>query len=224
MRREAALLSTLALAACDTRVIQAVSAPGYRTGQGCVAAELAGGGAQRCTSAAALAFDQPGADAEVSIASGNLSDKQVSCRRSFCGAGSLSLHAVYTWKLGVEPASDQKLGEIRYRLPQTTELYGHKLRYALYLDGPTTPVNAYIAVEDQTGRFRMIDDQAVYVYRQWTERGGTVDQDNGKLRLEPGTTSLLADEIIIAVYLSTEVRTGDAEHWSAELYIDEISW
>jgi hypothetical protein len=44
------------------------------------------------------------------------------------------------------------------------------------------------------------------------------------LALALGTTSLLVDEIVIAVYLSTEVRTGDDEHWSAEFYVDEISW
>jgi hypothetical protein len=223
MRRAAAVVSLVALAACDAREIRAVSGGGYRSGQGCNLAELEAA-AGRCPSPAQLGFEQPGADGAIAIAVGNLSDKQVTCRHVFCGTGALALRAAYTWRAGVEPPSEQKLGEIHYRLPQRTELFGHKLGYALYVDGPTTPVNAYIAVNDQSGRFRMVDDLPVYQFKQWTKRGGSITFDNARLDLEPGTTSLVAEEIIIAVYLATDVRTGDGEHWNADLYVDEISW
>jgi hypothetical protein len=207
-------------------VVQAVSVPGgaFSSGHGCVPQELEGGGAPSCPSGAELAFDRSGDDAAVDIRVGRLSDKQISCRRSFCGTGSLALHAEYAWRAGNSPPSAEKLGEIHYRLPQTTELYGKTLTYALYLDGPNTPINAYLALIDQAGRFRMVDDLPVYQFRRWTERGGAVRVDNGLLRLPPGTTSLLADEIVIAVYLATEVRTGDGEHWSGDFYVDEIAW
>jgi hypothetical protein len=222
----AALLLALAAGACDAQVVQAVGDPGgaFGTGRGCNAAELESAGPPRCPSGAQLGFDRLGDDGAVEIAVGNLTGKQVSCRRSFCGAGSLVMHAEYTWRLGEAPPGPDKLGEIHYRLPRTTELYGKTLGYALYLDGPSTPVNAYIAVTDQGDRFRMVNDLPVYQFRQWTTRGGTVNGDNEFLHLPPGTTSLLADEIIIAVYLATEVRSGDNEHWSADLYVDEISW
>jgi hypothetical protein len=224
MRRAAALVLPVALAACDARQIQTVSGGAYRSGQGCNLAELEAAGPPRCPSSAQLDFDQLGSDAAITVAAGNLSDKQISCRHALCGTGALSLHASYSWRAGAEPPSAQKLGEIHYRLPLRTELFGHKLGYALYVDGPTTPVNAYIAVTDDSGRFRMISDLPVYDFRQWTARGGTVTFDNDRLRLEPGTTSLVAEEIIIAVYLATEVRSGDGEHWTADLYVDEISW
>jgi hypothetical protein len=221
--RRAALVAIVALAGCESREIQAVSGGGYRSGRGCSLTELEAA-ATRCPSPAQLGFDQVGTEAAIEVAVGNLTEKQVSCRRVFCGSGALSLHAAYSWPAGAEPPSREKLGEIHYRLPQRTELFGHTLGYALYVDGPTTPVNAYIAVTDQNGRFRMVNDRSVLAFRQWTQRGGSVTVDNDRLGLDPGTTSLLADELIIAVYLATEVRTGDGEHWTADIYLDEISW
>jgi hypothetical protein len=225
-RGAAAAVLVLAVAACEGRPLQVVGAPGgaFRSGQGCSAADLEAGGLPSCPSGAQLRFDNLGDDGPVDIRVGNLSAKQISCRHSFCGPGSLALHAEYTWRAGPVPASAQKLGEIHYRLPQSTELFGRTLTYALYLDGPQTPVNAYIAVNEKGGRFRMVDDQPVYVFRRWTERGGAIRAENDVLRLAPGTTSLLADEIIVAVYLATDVRTGDNEHWSADFYVDEIAW
>jgi hypothetical protein len=220
----AALLVLPALAGCDAQEVQAVGTAGdaYRSGQGCTPASLEVPGA--CPSGAQLGFDKLGDDAAFAITEGNLSGKQVSCRRTFCGTGSLVMHAEYAWREGVDPAGGNKLGEIHHKLPATTELFGRKLTYKLFLDGPTTPVNAYIAVIDVAGRFRMISDLPVYTFRDWVLRGGTVDAANTDLRLPVGTTSLLADEIVIAVYLATAVKGGDGEHWSADLYIDEIGW
>jgi hypothetical protein len=222
----AAALLVLALGACQGEPLQVVGSPGgaFRSGQGCNAADLEAGGRPTCPSGAPIGFDNLSDDGPVDIAVGNLSAKQISCRRSFCGAGSLVLHAEYAWRPGPEPPSAQKLGEIHHRLPQTTELYGKTLKYALFLDGPETSVNAYIAVIDQGGRFRMVNDLPVYVFGGWTQRGGAVRAENDLLNLAPGTTSLLVDEIVIAVYLATAVRTGDNEHWSADFYVDEIRW
>jgi hypothetical protein len=220
----APLCALLALAACEPQVVQAVGAPGgaYRSGQGCSPAELQGGGLL-CPSGAQLGFDRLGDDREVDVAVGNLSGKQVTCRRTFCGTGSLVMRADYTWPAGPAPASEAKLGEIRHRLPATTDLYGKTLSYALYVDGPTTPVNAYVAVRDSAGRFRMVSDLPVLAFRQWTKRGGSITADNPAPRLA-GATSLLVDEIVIAVYLATEVRSGDGERWTADVYVDEIAW
>jgi hypothetical protein len=219
-------LVAVALGACEAKPLQAVGTPSgaYRSGQGCSVVDLQAGGSSRCPSGAELGFDRLGDDVPVDIRVGNLSAKQVSCKRSFCGEGSLALHAEYAWRAGPEPPSAQKLGEIHYTLPQTTDLYGRSLTYALYVDGATTPVNAYLAVIEPGGRFRMVDDLPVYTFRKWTERGGAIRVDNDKLGLAPGTTSLLVDEIVVAVYLATDVRTGDLEHWSADFYVDEIGW
>jgi hypothetical protein len=225
--RKAAAVVALVLAGCEGEPLQVVGNPGgaFRSGQGCNAVELEAGGRPSCPSGAQITFDQLGDDAMMAIGDGKLSAKQVSCRRSFCGSGALVVHADYAWRLGTTPPSAEKLGTVRYRLPQATDLYGKTLTYALYLDGPDTPVNAYLAVIEKGGRFRMVDDLPVgYHFRKWSERGNVIRVDNDLLRLAPGTTSLLVDEIVIAVYLATDVRAGDNEHWSADVYLDEIKW
>jgi hypothetical protein len=222
----AGLMLAVALGACEGRPLQVVGDPGgaFRSGQGCVAAELEAGGKAGCPSGAQIGFDKLGDDTMAEVRVGNLSAKQISCRRSFCGPGSLGLHAEYAWPAGPAPPSGQKLGEIHYQLPQSTELYGKTVTYALYLDGPETPVNAYLAVIERGGRFRMVDDLPVYMFRKWTQRGGAIRAENDLLHLAPGTTSLVAEAIVVAVYLATDVRTGDREHWSADFYLDEIAW
>src|SRR5438067_1178293 len=143
--RNACLLAVLAGGlACDATHIEAVGAPGdvFRPGAGCALDDLQAAGPVTCASPAQLGFEQRSDDALLEIDEGNLSAKQVSCRRSYCGAGALLLHAEYRWRVGTTPTSAEKLGELRYRLPAPTELYGKTLTYALYLDGPNTPVNA----------------------------------------------------------------------------------
>jgi hypothetical protein len=219
-----ALLAPPAITACNGDPIVAVGGPGgaFASGAGCNVADLAVGGHEACPSQAQIGFDAPGDGAAVT-STPNLSGKAVSCRRSYCGPGSLVLHAAYRWPPS-GPVEGEKLGDIRHSFAQPVEMYGKTITHALYLDGPTTPVNAYVAVIDRNGRFWMVQDLPVYLFRQWTQRGATVDADNARLALPAGTTSLQVREIRIAVYLARDVLTGDREHWNADVYIDELGW
>jgi hypothetical protein len=219
-------LAALALA-CEPTDLPAVGRPGgpFRSGAGCGIADLAVGG-QSCPSAAQLTFEALGDDAGFEVRSANLTRREVSCKRSFCGTGALGMHAEYRWRTGTprEALNGSHFGELRYHLAEPLELYGKALTFSLFVDGAVTPVNAYIAVTDRTGRFHMIDDREVFIFRRWDQRGATVNPENSKLMLPPGTTSLVATDILIAVYLATDVRTGDRDHWSAELYVDDLGW
>jgi hypothetical protein len=222
----AALIAAVPLAGCQDAQLQAVGGPGgvFRSGSGCAVEALESAGAAACLAPAQLGFEQLADGALVQIHSGNIGGKQVSCRRSFCGTGALAVHADYRWRVGVAPTSDERLGQLHYRLPVPVEVYGKTMTYALYLDGPTTSVNAYIAIIDGTGRFRMVHDGPVLIFRDWTRRGAVIDATNTHLELPPDTRSLMAKEVHIAVYLATDVRSGDREHWSADFYLDEIGW
>jgi hypothetical protein len=221
------LCGLVGLAACGPTRIEAVGAPGdsFRSGAGCVVEELQAAGPIGCMAPAQLGFEQVAEGALVEIDEGPLSAKSVSCRRTYCGAGALVLHADYRWRPGTTmPPPAERLGQVRHRLPAPIDLYGKSLTYALYLDGPTTPVNAYVAVIDTKGIFHMVDDSPVLLFRRWTQRGGAIEAANLDLNLPEGTTSLMVQEILIAVYLATDVRTGDRDHWSADFYLDQIGW
>jgi hypothetical protein len=213
---------------CGGDPLQAVGTPGgaFRSGAGCNVADLDVGGPQSCPAGQALRA-QLGLDAvsdEGVLTSGtNLSDKRISCRRSWCGPGSLAVHAAYRWPAS-GPIEGEKLGELRYHFDPPFDLYGKTVTHALYVDGPITPVNAYVAATDRTGRFWMVQDGAVTLFKQWTQRGARVDGENVRLGLPPGATSLLVTDLLIAVYLATDVRTGDREHWQGEVYVDEVGW
>jgi hypothetical protein len=219
-----ALLAVLPAAACTGDPIQAVGGPGgvFRAGAGCHVPDLAVGGPEACAAEAQLGFDGPDDGAAVTTTP-NLTAKAVSCRRSYCGPGSLAFHAAYRWP-PAGPTEGEKLGEVRHSFSQPVEMFGKTITHLLYLDGPTTPVNAFVAVIDRSGRFWMVQDLPVYLFRQWTQRGATVSLDNARLGLPAGTSSLLVTELRIAVYLATDVRTGDREHWDADVYIDELAW
>lgn len=224
--RNLAFLGYLTLAACDATHIEAVGAPGgpFRSGAGCVAEELEAAGRAACLAGAQLGFEQVGDESLFDVRLGNLSAKELSCRRSYCGTGALKLHADYRWKGGTGPVEGERLGEIRHRLPAPLDLYGKTLTYALYLDGVTTPVNAYLAIIDGNGIFHMVHDQPVFLFRQWTQRGAPLLTSTPRINLPPGTTSLVVREIVIAVYLATAVMSGDLERWAADLYIDQVGW
>jgi hypothetical protein len=227
LARRWALFSGLALAAaCDATHLQAVGSPGggYRSGAGCPVDELQAGGALACQAPAQLGFEQVGDDALLEIQEGNIGGKQLSCRRTWCGGGALSVHADFRWKAGTSSSMGEKLGQLRYRLATPLDIYDKTLTYALYLDGPDTPVNAFIAAVDTNGLFHMIDDGPVPIFRRWTQRGAAIRPGNVRLNLPEGTTSLVVNELVIAVYLATDVRSGDHEHWSADLYLDQLGW
>jgi hypothetical protein len=216
------------LVACEPTDIPAVGNPGgpFRTGAGCGITDLEAGGPQNCPSHAQLGFEALADDAAFEVRTANLSRRQVSCRRSFCGTGSLSLHAEYRWRQGTvrEAPENSHLGEIRYRFPEPVELYNKTITFNLFVDGAVTPVNAYLAVIERGGRFRMIDDRELFQFGRWTQRGGAVRPENMDLALPAGTTSLVATELLISVYLATDVRAGDRDHWNAEIYVDDVSW
>src|SRR3954471_20365866 len=115
---------------CESNEIVTVGAPGggFLPGAGCGVEALAAGAAAGCTPAAQLGFEHAGDDAVFEPLMANLSRREISCARSFCGTGSLHLSASYHWRAGTEPASElDYLGELSYRLPQPTDLYGKML-------------------------------------------------------------------------------------------------
>jgi len=220
------LFGALCLASCEPTSIEAVGKPGdsFRPGAGCVVEDLQAAGTAGCMASAQLGFDQLADGALMDIDEGPLSGKAVSCRRTYCGAGSLVLHADYRWPAGAMAPAGERLGQVRHRLPVPIDLFGKSLTYALYLDGPVTPVNAFVAVIDTGGMFHMVHDGPVLLFRRWTQRGATLDRANLQLNLPEGATSLMVREILVAVYLATEVRTGDLSRWSADFYLDQIGW
>jgi hypothetical protein len=42
--------------------------------------------------------------------------------------------------------------------------------------------------------------------------------------MAPQSRVQLATHIRIAVYLATDIRSGDREHWSGDVFIDEVGW
>jgi hypothetical protein len=214
---------------CDPTDIHAVGDPGgvYRPGAGCVLEDLEAGGARNCPGPAQLGFEQLADAALFEPRTANLSRRQVSCRRSWCGTGALALHADYRWREGMsaEAAETDRLGEIRHSFPQPVDLYGKSLAFAVYVDGPLTPINAYIAVIERGGRFRMVNDGVLYTqFPRWSLRGGAIRADNPALELSEGATSLLVTDLVISVYLATPVHTGDRQSWSGDIYIDDVGW
>jgi hypothetical protein len=221
-----ALIAAVPLA-CESNEIVTVGAPGgvFHAGAGCDVEALAAGAAAGCTPAAQLGFEHAGDDAAIEPLMANLSQRAVSCARSFCGTGSLHLFAQYHWRAGSEPASELDfLGELSYHLPQPTDLYGKMLSFKLYVDGPDTPMNAMIAVIDDKGAWHKVNDLPVYGTRKWHERSAPLTFDNPLLMPRPSGPSLVVTQLRISVYLATDVRSGDKEHWSGDLFIDEIGW
>jgi hypothetical protein len=212
---------------CETDDIVAVDAPGgvFRPGAGCDVSALAAGAAAGCTPSAQLGFEHAGDDAAFEPLMANLSRREVSCARSFCGTGSLHLFAQFHRRAGVEPASElDYLGELSYQLPQPTDLFGKMLSFKLYIDGPDTPINAMIAVVDEHGLWHKVHDLPVYGTRKWHERGAPISFENPMLTARPSTPSLTVTQLRISVYLATDVRSGDNEHWSGDIFIDEVGW
>jgi hypothetical protein len=222
----AAALLSCSLLGCGGETLEAVGNPGgaFRSGAGCSVADLESGGPQACpaTQRAQLRFDDLTDQVLVSL-SDNLSDKHVSCRRSWCGPGSLAFQAAYRWPI-TGPTEGEKLGEIRHRFDPPIDLFGKTVTHALFVEGVFTPVNAFVAAIEGNGRFWMIQDGPVNLFGQWVQRGARVDVENARLALPAGTTSLLISEIRIAVYLATDVRAGDREHWQGRVHVDELGW
>jgi hypothetical protein len=212
---------------CESNEIVTVGAPGgvFQSGGACNVEALAAGAAAGCTPVAQLGFEHAGDDAAFEPLMANLTKRGISCARSYCGTGSLQLSAQYHWRAGAEPATElEYLGEISYRLPKPTDLYGKMLSFNLYIDGPDTPINAMIAVVDDRGFWHKVHDLPVYGTRRWHERSAPLSFDNPMFSNRPSAPSLVVTQLRISVYLATDVRTGDNEHWSGDLFIDEVGW
>jgi hypothetical protein len=205
---------------CEPRMVSAVDpAVGvYRPGGEC--AVLEAGGAS-CPTGAQIAFDHEG-DTRGFEASAPLGNLRVSCRRPYCGTGALAVSGAYRWRdPRVQPPASERLGEIRYQLPEPVDLLGKTIAFDVFVDGPRTPFNIQLAID--TGPFRSVHDGVFSSWGGWTRWAGLVDPST--LRPSPGAvTTLPVTAIIIQLYLATEVRTGDLEHWNPEIYIDELGW
>ncbi len=212
--------------ACQDNELVAVGDPGgaFQSGEGCSLPDLAAGSAESCLPPAQFGFEHLGDDAVFQVQTTNLSDRRVSCARSYCGTGSLHLRANYRDRLGAPDKERDRLGMVSYTLPKPLDLYGKMLGFKLYIDGPSTPVNAMIAViDDERGIWHKVHDYPVYGMQKWHERGAPLSPQNSQFEVPP-TPSLVVRAIEISVYLATDVRTGDLDHWSGDIYIDEVGW
>jgi hypothetical protein len=212
--------------ACAPNDLPAVGAPGgvYQPGAGCGVEALGAGGPASCQTGAQWGFEQVAdQDAFVSMTT-NLTRPEVTCRRSFCGTGSLHFRADYHARAGQPMTEMDRFGELSHRLPRPMDLYGKMLAWKLFIDGPETPVNAQISVIDDRGLWHRVHDGPVYGVGRWHERGAPIRADNPMLAPPPEGESLVVAEIRIAVYLATPVMSGDHEHWSGDVYVDEVGW
>lgn len=224
----AALLGAIAAAACSPNRIDAVGAPGGlydpEPDAGCDLDDLGGGG-RACPSGVQFVFEARGDDAVFEVASRTtLSNRRVTCRRSYCGTGALAVTARYRWKEGLpsgDPSID-RMGELRYKFAAPVDLYGKTLTFSAYVDNFNTPLNGQLAVISRY--FRQVDDGPLLNTRGWNQKGGEISVANERLKLPPDTTSLLVTEIIVQVYLATSVRSGNHESWTGEIYFDDIGW
>jgi hypothetical protein len=213
------------LAGCESNEVIAVGAPGgaFQSGAGCVVANLAAGSVESCNLPAQFGFEHTGDDQAFAVETSNLSQRRVSCERSYCGTGSLRVTAQYRRRLGATEAEGDWLGRVSYTPPAPLDLYGKMLGFKLYIDGPATPVNAMLAVIDERGLWHKVHDYPVYGMKKWHERGAPLSPQNEQFQVPP-TPSLIVKQIEISVYLATEVRTGDGEHWTGDVFIDEVGW
>ncbi len=216
------------LLACGTETLSAVDPPTgvFRPASGCVVREEGG---SACPSEARFKFEDPAAAAEFELDGGGLTNRRVSCERAFCGTGSFALHASYKWREGT-PRSQverERYGSIRYRFGAPVDLWNKTVTASIAVDPFNTNLNAQVAIIPKGDRYRILYDGPLHQMRGWNVRGGVVGIENDKAgwdkEAKPPSTVVPA-ELIIAVYLSTSVQSGDKEHWEGEIYVDEVGW
>jgi hypothetical protein len=224
--RALALALAGAAPACGTDTISAVDPPVgfYVPRSDCVTRE---GGGTSCPSGAQFAFERASDHLGFILSKpSHQTQPRVSCARTFCGTGAFAYHARYSWRRGTSSDSAERYHDIRYEFSQPVEMKGKTLTAHIFVDKFDTPLNAQLAIIQYRGRYRIIFDGPIFNARGWNTIGGIVGPENPKA-FSAGETvpaSVAASELVIAVYLSTDVRSGDRETWESDIYFDEIGW
>ena len=225
--RVAAMLS-FALLGCSGDALQAVGDPGgaFNSGAGCSVAELESGGPQACPAPPAgraqLRFDDPADQALISL-SANLSDKRVSCRRSWCGPGSLAFQAAIA---GRSPGRSRvrSWGSCATGSIPRSICSERPSTHALFVEGPVTPVNAFVAVIEPGGRFWMVQDGPVNLFGRWTQRGPAWTWRTPGWGCPPARPRWWSARSGSRCTWPPTCAAGDQRALAGQVYVDEVGW
>lgn len=216
------------LLACGTETLSAVDPPVgvFRPAAGCVVREEGG---SACPSEARFTFEESGAFAEFDLEGAGLTNRRVSCERAFCGTGAFAFHANYKWKEGTaRPLTERdRYGSIRHRFVAPVDLWNRTVTVRVAVAPFNTNLNVQVAIVPRGDRYRIIYDGPLHQSRGWHVRSAVVGIDNDKAGWDKDArppVTLVPAELIIAVYLSTPVQSGDKEHWEGEIYVDDVGW
>lgn len=215
-----ALVSVL-VGACDARSIDAVGSPGgvYRPDQGCTLRASSPTCLAASEGAPSLRFEtavNPGVAAEADR--GTASNLQVTCRRSYCGTGSLSARADLNWT--ADPQDPQRAAEFIYDFDTPRDLAGRTVGFAVYVEDVTVPMHAQIGVIFEYWRWVAWSP----VSAGWNYIAGVVSPANPLTKIDSSVTSIPVTSLHIEVYVPVDTSAGDNGSWSGTIYLDEISW
>lgn len=215
------VLVSVSVGACDAQTIQAVGGASgvYRPDQGCTLME----GAPSCPApgepAPALRFESavnPGVTADADR--GTLSNLQTTCRRSYCGTGSLSARADLVWT--ADPQYPQRAAVFSYAFDTPRDLAGKTVSFAIYVEEKTVPMHAQIGVVFEYWRWVAWAP----VTAGWNHIAGVVSPANPLTKIDASITSIPVTSLEIEVYVPIETVAGDDGAWSGTIYLDDIGW
>lgn len=190
----------------------------YRPDQGCTLTE----GAPSCPSeegsVPALRFESPVNPGVVpSSGSNTLSALAVTCRRSYCGTGSLAAHAELQWT--TEPTYERRFARFFYEFDTARDLAGRTVSFAVFVEGPQVPMHAQIGVI--FGFWRWVGWTPLSP--GWNYASGVVSPANPYTEIDPDVTSIPVTALRIDVYVP-KTNGNDSGSWSGNIYLDDIRW
>jgi len=208
--------------ACDPASIQAVGTPGgvYRPGQGCTltpGAAVCPGPADAQPQLQFEALANPGM--VLDTAPGTLSDLQVSCARSYCGSGSLAVHATLQWNDN-DPNAPLRMGSLAHDFQPAVNLMGRTVSFNVFVDQVTVPMHAQVGVIFDYWRWVGWSPLA----RGWNHIEGVVSPSNPLTKIDPAVTSIPVTSIRIDVYVPVADASGPQGSWAGEIFLDDVSW
>jgi hypothetical protein len=215
-----ALVSVL-VGACDVRSIDAVGGAGgvYRPDQGCTLRESS----PQCPAVGeptpVLRFESPVNPGVATEADrGTASNLQVTCRRSYCGTGSLSARVDLDWT--ADPNDPQRMAVFTYDLDTPRDLAGRTLGFAIYVEEVAVPMHAQIGVIFEYWRWVAWSP----VRAGWNYIAGVVSPANPLTEIDSSVTSIPVTSLQIDVYVPIDTSAGDNGAWSGTIYLDDIGW
>ncbi len=210
--------------ACSPKDIELVESPGgIYVGDGtCNPATLQAGKAEACPMDSQFSFDAPGMNSN--ILTTNVTSPNQSCRRSYCGSGSLTSKATLKFKAGA--AADQQIlvATWLFRLvPEPVDMFGKRLSFHAFVENFSTPLHGQIFVVVDSKWIQVVDGP-LKIRDLWNEMGGLVSPSNPLLGMDASVTEIPVAEFVIQIYLPGPVESGDLENWTGDVFIDEIGW